>query len=269
MKKAILVSIITLFAALCTSYAQEKPLTVDEIVNRANLVSYYQGKDGRALVKMTISDDKGQARTREFTILRWDKPGADETFCEDQKFYVYFHRPADVNKMAFLVHKYIGKDDDRWLFLPALNLVKRISSADKRTSFVGSHFYYEDVSGRNIKADNHELLETNDKFYIIKSTPKDLKSVEFAYFKTWIHRQTFVVIQTSYFDVQDKEFRQYKAESYKEIQGYPTITKSRMTDLRTNGSTVIEYNDVKYDTGVEEDIFSERYLKQPPYKYLR
>ncbi|MDM8524260.1 outer membrane lipoprotein-sorting protein [Desulfococcaceae bacterium HSG8] len=266
-RTAVIVMVIAMLAG--AGFAQEKQLTVDEIINKANLVSYYQGKDGRAQVKMTITDANGQKRNREFTILRWDKPGADETFCEDQKFYVYFNRPADVNKMAFLVHKYLDKDDDRWLFLPALNLVKRISSADKRTSFVGSHFYYEDVSGRNIKADTHELVETTKDFYVVKSTPKDPGSVEFAYFKSWIHRKTFVVIQSSYYNSQDKELRQYKAESYKEIQGYPTITKSKMTDMRAKGHTVIDYSDVRYDTGVEESVFTERYLKRPPYKYLR
>lgn len=269
MKKIVIGIFAMMLAGTLAASAQEPQPTVDDIVNRANLVSYYQGKDGRAQVNMSIVDDKGQTRNREFTILRWDKPGADETFCEDQKFYVYFHRPADVNKMAFLVHKHVDRDDDRWLFLPAMDLVKRISSGDKRTSFVGSHFHYEDVSGRNIKADTHELVETNKDFHVVKSTPKDPKSVAFSYSKSWIHRKTFVVIQTSYYDGQGKEFRQYKAESYKEIQGYPTITKSKMSDLRTKGHTVIDYSDVKYDTGVEEDIFSERYLKRPPYKYLR
>jgi hypothetical protein len=182
---------------------------------------------------------------------------------------VYFHRPADVNKMAFLVHKHVGDDDDRWLYLPALSLVKRISSADKRTSFVGSHYYYEDVSGRGTKEDTHELVETTDEYYVVKSTPKDSTYVEFAYFKTWIHKNTFLVIQTSYYDADDKEYRQYKAENYEEIQGYHTINRARMSDLQSGGHTFIDYTNVEYDVGVEEDIFTERYLKRPPYKYLR
>ena len=135
-------------------------LTVDQIVANTNRVSYYQGADGRAQVSMTIVDDQGRERKREMTILRRDEPdkagaaepgkdgvaaepardAAADSFCGNQKFYVYFHRPADVNKMAFMVWKNLDKDDDRWLYLPALDLVKRISSADKRTSFVGSHF---------------------------------------------------------------------------------------------------------------------------------
>lgn len=35
---------------------EEKILSVDEIVNKTNHVAYYQGFDGRANVKMTITD---------------------------------------------------------------------------------------------------------------------------------------------------------------------------------------------------------------------
>src|SRR5690606_38275237 len=98
----------------------------------------------------------------------------------EQKFYVYFTRPADVNKMGFLVWKKLDTDDDRWLYLPALDLVKRIAASDKRTSFVGSDFYYEDVSGRDIDEDHHELIDTTDNYYVLKNTPRNPSSVEFA-----------------------------------------------------------------------------------------
>ncbi len=39
--------------------------------------------------------------------------------------------------------------------LPDLDLVKRIAAGDKRTSFVGSHFLYEDISGRAVQEDKH------------------------------------------------------------------------------------------------------------------
>jgi hypothetical protein len=94
------------------------PLTdVNTIVNKANIVAYYQGDDGKADVKMTITNKQGQQRNREFTILRKDvKNGGD------QKYFVYFHRPADVRKMVYMVHKHaeLNEDDDRWLYLPAL-----------------------------------------------------------------------------------------------------------------------------------------------------
>ena len=253
-----------------------KELTAMEVVTRANRVAYYQGADGRAQVKMTVTDAQNRTRTREMTILRRDqvdpKAAGDakkDEFCGGQKFYVYFHRPADVNRMAFLVWKHLDKDDDRWLYLPGLDLVKRISSSDKRTSFVGSEFFYEDVSGRNLNDDRHELVSASKTYYKIKSTPKDPKSVEFGHYVTWIHRTTFVVVQQEYFDAKGVKYREYKALSMKEIQGRWTVTKSRMSDLQSKGNTVLEYTDVKYDVGMPEDVFTERYLRRAPAAYLK
>lgn len=239
---------------------------VETIINKANSVAYYQGADGRASVSMTITDSQKRTRTREFTILRWDKPGPESG---DQKFYIYFRRPADVNKMVFMVWKHVGKDDDRWLYLPALDLVKRIASSEKRTSFVGSDFFYEDISGRNLNDDTHELVETTDDFYVLKNTPKKPKSVEFSYFKMWVHRKTFTTVKVEFYDKKGEAYRVYEALEVKTIQKYPTVVKSRMKDLRTKGETVIEYSNVKYDTGLPENIFTERYLRRAPRKYLR
>ncbi|MBW2064664.1 MAG: outer membrane lipoprotein-sorting protein [Deltaproteobacteria bacterium] len=182
---------------------------------------------------------------------------------------MYFHRPADVNKMAFLVHKHLDRDDDRWLYLPALDLVKRIAATDKRTSFVGSDFFYEDISGRHIEEDTHELLKTTQNYYVLKNTPKNPKSVEFSYFTMWIHRQSFVVVKTEYLDKQGQKYREYTAKEVKVIQGYPTVTRATMADLRTGGYTELGYSTVKYNLGVPESVFTERYLRRPPYKYLK
>ncbi len=272
-KDLVVLTLITLAGLMpLRAVANDGKLTVEQIVEKTNRVSYYQGSDGRAQVSMKIVDEQGRERNRQFTILRRDEPGkeaGDAEFCGDQQFYVYFHRPADVNKMVFMVHKHLQKDDDRWLYLPALDLVKRISAVDKRTSFVGSHFYYEDVSGRHIEDDTHELVEETKNYYVLKNTPKNPKSVEFAYFKMWVHRETFLVVKTEYYDGQDKKYRTYEAKKVEDIQGYPTVTQARMNDLRTNGYTEMTYDKVSYDLGLPDDIFTERYLRLAPKQYLR
>ena len=150
-------------------------LTAEQIVEKANHAAYYAGNSGRAKVSMTIVDAQQRKRTREFTILRKDVEDTAESQIDgEQRFYVYFRNPPDLNRMVFMVHKHPGKDDDRWLYLPDLDLVKRISAADKRTSFAGSHFLYEDVSGRHVAADEHVLESTTDAYYILK---RDRKSV--------------------------------------------------------------------------------------------
>jgi len=243
----------------------EKITDVETIVNKANFVAYYQGKDGKAKIKMTITDKKGQTRLREFIILRKDiKDGGD------QKYYVYFLKPADVRRMVFMVHKHtdIKKDDDRWLYLPGLDLVKRIAASDKRTSFVGSDFLYEDVSGRNLQEDTHELIETTDKYYVVRNVPRELDSVEFSYFNVSIDRKTFVPVKMEFYDKKNKLYRVIKSQKVETIQGFPTVVKSIVSDLNTGSKTVMEFTNVKYNINLQ-DIFTERYLRRPPREAIR
>ena len=238
---------------------------VMEVVKKANHTSYYQGNDGRAMVDMEILDDQGRSRSRQFVILRRDDEEADT----GQKFYVYFNKPADVKKMAFMVWKNVDRDDDRWLYLPALDLVKRIAASDERTSFVGSHFFYEDVSGRGIEEDTHELVEETDEIYKIKSVPKDTGKVEFAYYVNWIHKATFLPIKTEYYDENGRNYRTYTALKVEMVDGHPTVTASQMSDNVSGGKTTMSYSEVKYDVDLPEDIFTERYLRKAPRKYLK
>lgn len=251
-----------LFAPTRTK-AKTEVLAVEEIVQRTNEASYYAGKDGRARVFMTIKDKQGRTREREFVILRKNNEGLKQTF------YVYFQRPADVRKMSFLVWKNVEQDDDRWLYLPSLDLVKRVAAGDKRTSFAGSDFFYEDISGRSILEDTHSLEEETEGYYLLKNVPKDPDNVEFSSFVMKINKKTFIPKKVEYFNKEGKLYRAYEALEIKEIQGYPTVVHSVMRDLESGGETSIEFKDIEYDIGLGDSIFTERYLRRPPRKWLK
>jgi len=238
--------------------------SVDEIINKANLVSYYAGKDGVSDAKMTITDSQGRERNREFRILRMTvKEGAE------QKFYVYFRKPTDVAKMVYMVWKNIGRDDDRWLYLPAMDLVRRIAASDKRSSFVGSHFVYEDVSGRGTEADTHELLGEEGNSYKIKNTPKDKNGVEFSYYIVLIDKETFMPIKAEYYNSDGELLRTIEALDVEDIDGHPTVVKSKAVDIVRGGQTTMEFSNVKYDVGLTDDIFTERYLRRPAMQWIQ
>lgn len=258
MKKRHLILFMLIGLGLLSSPLLAADLTADEIVAKANQASYYAGKDGKADITMTITAADGGVRTREFVMLRLNGKG------EDQKFYVYFKAPADVRKMAYLVWKNAGRDDDRWLWLPALNLKKRIAPGDKRTSFVGSDFFYEDVSGRGPDEDNHSLIEETADAYVLRNEPKDTGSVEFSWYQVWIDKQTFLPLKAIYYDHQKQAYRQVEALKVEEIDGYPTVTKAKAADLRAGTSTINSFSNISYDIGLNPRIFTERFLRRPP-----
>jgi len=226
---------------------ENKEITdVKVIVSKANLMAYYQGDNGKSHAKMTIttySDMKEKkvksTRLREFNILRSDVADGG-----DQKYYVYFQKPADVRKMVFMVHKHVDtkKDDDRWLYLPSLDLVKRIAASDKRTSFVGSDFLYEDVSGRSLEEDRHEIAEITDKYFIIKNVPENPETVEFGYYNVWIDRKSYMPVKMEFFDGKDKLYRRIEATEIKTIGKFPTVVKSMVTDLNKESTTLMEFS---------------------------
>jgi outer membrane lipoprotein-sorting protein len=240
--------------------------SVDEIVAKANHAAYYQGNDGRARVKLTITDKQARTRVREMTVLRRNAPGAADG---EQQYYVYFHGPADVAKTVFLVHKKVGGDDDRWLYLPAMDLVKRIAAADKRTSFVGSDFVYEDVSGRSLDEDTHELIKTTKSYYVLAHVPKDRDKVNFARYVMYIHTGTFLPTKVEYQDAAGTTFRVMTVDKVEKIQGHHTVTRATIEDRSTGSKTTVEYRDIQYDLGLPADVFTERYLRRLPVKFIK
>ena len=236
----------------------------NEIVRRANLAAYYAARDGRAAVRMTIQDAQGRQRRRQFVILRRDRKDGG-----DQDFLVYFSRPADVRKTVFLVAKHVDRDDDRWMYLPALDLVKRIAAGDKRTSFVGSDFLYEDVSGRHVRADKHKLVRATKTQYVVRNTPVRGGAVEFSTYTVWIDKKTFLPMKLEYTDRAGKVYRRIETLAVKAVDGHPTATRIKASDLRSGGFTLTEMKAIQYNIGLPESVFSERSLRSPPRRWLK
>ena len=259
---------LTVLAAILvapSSVSKAETLTdADAIVSRANLAAYYAGADGRSEVRMIIRDAQGREQRRQFTVLRRDVEDG-----HDQDFLVVFSQPSDVRGTVFLVKKHVGADDDRWLYLPGLDLVKRISAGDKRTSFVGAHYFYEDISGRGPDEDSHALTQTTDAVYVLEHTPKNPSSVEFASYVTWIDRETYLPTKIEYTNAAGRVYRRVEVVEVKEIDGYPTVTKSRVSDLDGKGETNMEFRFIAYDLEIPEDVFTERSLRRPPRDWLK
>ena len=262
--KAILYVLVINVALGSSSSMAEALADADEIVSRANEAAYYAGKDGRSEVRMIIRDSQGREQRRQFTVLRRNVETGG-----DQDFLVVFSQPSDVRGTVFLVKKHIGRDDDRWLYLPGLDLVKRISAGDKRTSFVGAHYFYEDVSGRDPNEDSHLLKDTTEDSYVLKHVPKDSSQVEFSSYETWIDKTTFLPVKIEYSNSAGQVYRRVEVLEVEEVDGYPTVTRSRVSDLDAEGQTDMQFRYIAYDVGIPADVFGERSLRRPPSEWLK
>lgn len=266
---------LTLFGNFDSSIASSDAPSVETIVARSNHASLYQGADCQGTTSMTITDKQGRLRKRQFNMLRKNGDALDK----EQKYFVYFIEPSDVRKMVFMVHKHVGlgKDDDRWLYMPSLDLVKRIAASDKRTSFVGSDFLYEDISGRSPEEDTHSLVETTDKFYVVKNTPKKPNAVEFAFYVAHIDKATFIPMRIEYFKAEGKPYRVIEVSEVQPVGAtengkpvtYPTVMRSVAKDLESGSQTEMVFANPRYNAGLEDDLFTERYLRRAPKEVLQ
>ncbi|MEW6410194.1 MAG: outer membrane lipoprotein-sorting protein [Nitrospirota bacterium] len=242
-------------------------LTAEEVMKKSQAAFLYQGKDFKARVMMKLISKGGAERIRELTMLRKNYGDVGG----DQKYFIYFFQPADVRDMTFMVYKYPAKDDDRWLFVPAINMVRRIAAQDKRSSFVGSDFTYEDVSGRDIEDDTHAIVKEERlgarDCYVVKSTPK-AGDVDYSYKISWIDKTNFLPLKEEYYDRKGELYKVFTADEIKDVKGFPTVTKRTMKNLQSGHRTEVTYTKANYNIGLPDDAFTERYLRKPERRWI-
>jgi hypothetical protein len=242
----------------------------EEVMNKSQAAFLYPGKDFKVRVVMKLVSKDGQERIRELAMLRKNdgEPGGA------QKYFMVFFKPNDVKDMSFMTYKYPARDDDRWMYIPAVNMVKRIAARDKRSSFVGSDFTYEDVSGRDIEDDSH-VIEREEQVggrdcYVVKSTPKPGGPGEgdFGHRLTWVDKTNYLPLREEQYDRKGARQKEFTADEVADIKGHPTVVRRTMKNLQTGHRTEVAYSGADYDVGIDDGLFAERFLRQPPRKWI-
>lgn len=235
--------------------ARAQELTGREIVKRAyNLPS---GEDQTSQLTMTLINKSGQTRVRK--IQQYTKD-----FGDVEKSIMFFMSPADVKNTSFMNWSYDDdRDDDQWIYLPALKRVKRISGDSKSDYFMGSDFTYDDLGDRKLDADVHKLLreETIDgqACYVVESVSKD---EDYMYSKTitWIRKDNFVGLKKEFYDEDGELLKILRIKEVKKISGFWVITHSEMNNVQNNHKTIIQLSNIKINTGVPASKFTERMM---------
>jgi hypothetical protein len=248
--------------------------SASEIMERSGQAYYFAGADAKGRMTLEMIDRKGGTRRRVMTMLRRNQEEAGE-----QKYFIYFHEPGDVRRLTFMIWKHPAREDDRWIFIPAVDLIRRIAADDKYSSFVGSDFTHEDVSGRSVSEDTHsilreELLDGRNAF-VIESIPHE--PAAFTRRVSWIDKENFLPLREEYYDVQEKLQRVFTADIIEDIsvgEGderriYPTVMKRTMKNVKTGHRTEVTVGSVAYDLGLEDADFSERRMRRPPRAWIR
>ncbi len=223
--------------------------------------------DSTSDATFTLTNKNGQERVRKtFGTSKLQANGVDNMRM------TRFLTPSDVKGTVSLLIENSAKDDDIWIYLPALKKVRRLVSSNKKDSFVGTDFSYGDVIGHKPSEWNHKTLRDEDcagkPCWVTESTPKseDVKTNS-GYSKRlgWILKENFVAVKAEFYDesgqlVKTSKFSDVKLVDKERNKWQPMRLES--ANVQTGHKTVIQFQNFKANQNVKEDFFTTRYMER-------
>ena len=228
-----------------------------------------QGDKAVARLSMLLVDNSGRKRQR--SLMSWRLK-----FNGGTKQLMIFESPADVRNTGLLSVDYDdpNKDDDHWLYLPALHRATRISGADRSGSFLGTDLSYADLTKRDVDAYDHKLITDSVKVdgedcWLVESRPKtDKEKSETGYLKTrfWISKSKLIPLQVKAWVEKGQKLKYIKFTDLKNHDGVwlgHTTTVRTMKKDKVESTTIMKFTQVKFnDQSVNESMFSQRRMEQ-------
>ncbi|MCD4812349.1 outer membrane lipoprotein-sorting protein [bacterium] len=211
------------------------------------------GDERKNNLTMTLVNKRGRKRIRE--IISYSKE-----YGRDSKSIMVFKAPADVKGTGFLQFDYDDpkKDDDKWLYMPALRKTRRISGAGKNDYFMGSDFTYDDMGNRNIDEDIFQLLKEEEregnKCWVLQAVSKD-KDYMYSKKISWINKDNLMPIYVEYYGRQGRLLKTLHILEIKQVDGFWTIMKMKMENKVRKHSTILEFSDVQYNQDLKDSLF--------------
>jgi Outer membrane lipoprotein-sorting protein len=223
------------------------------------------GKDSRAEMRMRLFDRQGRMRERVMALLARRKAAGDQTL-------VRFTYPNDIKNTAFLVWEHPGTDDERFLYLPALGRVRRISGAEKQESFVGSDLSYEDIGGRDIADYTYAFADPNATWtapdgsthpaWSLESRARD-KNADYPRSVSLVRKDSFVIVHADIYDARNERAKVFDVKRLERVDGIWTVLSLAVVNERDRTRTELETTAIRYNIGLTDDDFSRRQLEQP------
>lgn len=252
--------------ALAAPRARAEDLTDATEIMKKNFV-VQKLTDSKNQMTMTLVDGRGTKRERKVESYSKLLPNGI-----DQQRVARFLAPPDVKGTATLTREDSAGEDDIWVYLPALKKVRRLVASNKRDSFMGSDFSYNDVITPRVEDYGHKLLRGEDvdgvPCYVIESTPgseKIRKDSGYSRSLGWIRKDNFVTLKVESADLAGRPYKEFRA--YDIFEADPKLhrwmaRRITMKNVQTGSTTELRFDEIKVNIGVKDDYFTERYLER-------
>lgn len=256
-------ALLALAASLLVQPVQAAELTPLEIMQQVD--ERYDGDSAIADYTMVLIDRRERQRVRNLKIYSKD-------YGADIKTLSLFESPADIRGTAYLNFDWddASRDDDSWLYLPALQRVKRIATSDTSDSFLGSDFTYADINGLELEWYDYRFVnesEMVDEFdcWVIEAVPKPEfreraeEATGYSKLQSWIRKDNFVQLRGQVWELRGNRVKFFTASEIQLIDDIWTVGRLQAITTR-NGqqehASVLQINSIQYNVDVTDDLFT-------------
>jgi outer membrane lipoprotein-sorting protein len=217
------------------------------------------GDSVHVLVRMDLIESDGSVKNR--IVEGW---GTD-TENDLSHMVLVFHRPASVQGTRFLVKERDERDDDQWIYLPALKRVRRIAASEEDSSFMGTDFTYGDMESREVDEDTHRLLREESfggrECYVVQSVPKEPEDSQYSKRVQWVAKEIWVPMKAEFYDKNEKHLKTMTVQDLQKVQGYWTTMKTRMKNVQSGHATEVTVDKIRYNEEMKDSLFTTRFLE--------
>ena len=241
-------------------------------------------QSGREIKEKVNARDEGDRSTGEMEMILIDKKGKKrvrklKTFGrkkdKDTQSLMFFLSPADVKNTGFLTYDYneSGKDDDQWLYLPALRKTKRIAAGDKSGSFMGSDLNYSDMTTPDLDLYDYTLMKETEvrgnKVWQIKAVPKskdEAKKSGYSKSVIFIRQDNYVMIRAVRWVYKKRRNKYLDVKKLEKIDGIWVSTEMHVTTKtgkKTLHKTILKQKNIRFNQDeVNANFFTVRRLEK-------
>jgi len=242
--------------------------------------------EARSIMERVDAREDGDNRTAEMEMILIDKNDGRRvrritTFSKDKgpdtMHLMFFLSPADVKDTAFLTIDYNDpeRDDDQWLYLPAMRKTKRIATSDKSGSFMGSDMNYSDTTDRELDDFDYHFYEKGReqvfdgiKTWAIWAIPRSKNVVEeIGYEKEllFVRQDNDVVIRSIHWVENSPDLKYMMVNQLEKIDGIWVATDFQIT--RKKGSQIthktnLKFKKVRFNRHLDDSLFSLRRMEK-------
>lgn len=237
----------------------------EEVAHRINARD--EGQHSAQRLVMDLIEKDGFTRTRETRLFRIQTE-------EGRKLVIFYERPKTLEGTAFLTHDHAepGREDDLWLYLPALRKTRRIAAADRGRAFLATDLSYEDMKlGTRVSLEDYHWRTLGaeevdgEQRIVVEARPVDEETAEelgYGRVELRVDPSIWLVRRSDFEDPAGRALKTARMEAVRQVDGIWTVHRIEVENHRTGHRTVFRSEDVDYEGEIPEDLFTPRALRR-------